>query len=184
MVRVLVDTVVSDDLVKKSGIVLQKQTSSFYLCKEGTTQVNDDDCILIHVDGNTRFLTEDIELGSFDQLKNGDAVAVLGRLANDAASINAIQVQHTSDLHTVLAGVFDSAVVNDTASFTLTADAPGLVAGTTIDCNLPLAIIFNKDGVIVGQAAIANGVKAEVSGLLVPDNINPTGIKAGYILVE
>lgn len=184
VVRVLVETGVLDDLIKKSGIVLQKQATSFYLCKEGTTVVNDDDCTLIHVSVATRFLTEDIELSSFAELKNGDAVAVLGRLASDAASINAIQVQHTSDLQTVLAGVFDSAVIADVASFTPSTAVPGLIPGTTIDCILPLALVINKDGVVVGPGAIMSGVKAEVFGLLVPDNVNPTGIKAGYIIVE
>jgi Domain of unknown function (DUF4382) len=183
----------ADALIRLNGIVFDKQSApdpeSFAVCNVGALLLTSD-CARIHVDSGTSLLDADMLPSDYTALNNGDEIMLFGLFDASSGEVDAIRVlQQSRDTNgdtrlLALRADFSGPVVANSAPLVTTSDSIHVPLGMVLDSDLTNALISNPQGANLDKTAIDAGVGAEVFGVLLPDTIAPTAIRAGFVILS
>ena len=170
-------------LIRLTGKALNVQDDSFQLCRQGMI-LADTSCAQINIVSGTVVMSSDIAIASYADVSEGDDVLVFGHLDSTTDAINAVRVfDDTTELST-FKGEFSGAVVADAIDFSITKDAVGVSSGEMLPMRpMSPAAVYDNQGKSLTANAIADGISADVIGLLLPDSITPGEIRPGMIII-
>lgn len=193
VVKIEVVANAADAVIRLSGVVLDKHAApdpdTFALCRPGAVIVTPD-CTSISVGASTTFLNQDMLPADYIALSNGDEVLLFGLFDSSTGDVDAIRVlqqSYDADNNARLIGLrvnFTGPVVADNAPLVTIHDSMHVPANMALDSDLTNALISNHKGVILGETAVDAGIGAEVFGILQPDNVAPTEIRAGFVILN
>ena len=165
-------------LMNQQGRALNIQADSFQLCDPDPAALTD--CVQVNVSPDTVLLSNQLQPITIDAIVTDPQVQVLGHLDVTTGAIDALHVLQSSGVSTY-AGTFSTAAVNDAIDFNITA---GTSAGVT--ATVPLASmpgIYDSAGNVLGLDALAEGVDAEVIGILTPVLLGMPSLTPGVIII-
>ena len=147
-------------LMNQQGRALDIQADTFQLCDPAVLT----DCVQVNVSPDTVLLSNQLQPITIDAIVTDPQVQVLGHLDVTTGAIDALHVLQTGAAVSTYAGMFSGAAVNDAIDFEITAGTSAGVPATVPLASMPG--IYDSAGKLLGLDALADGVNAEVIGIL------------------